>query len=210
MASVPSRPRNERRRRAQLGRYAVVPDPVRRRLTLVTLLVSLLLWVVVILAVAVTSYRTGVLPGTTVHRTGTVQVTGACQPPGDGLVVRAWTCPAEVTAWGPALTTDLALSEATEVTVVSRTPLAGTVPVASRERVLGVYGYPYRENVSQEVVVPVDQAPLPDAVKLAVLLPLLAFPVLAFGLLLRLALRLVLPHHERAAGRDLRQRDGRG
>jgi len=154
-----------KRRRPSPQRFDAVPQHVRPRLQRIAVLCGALAMIAAAALLSLTAYRTGFAPLPQTYRSGTVTITG-CQPQGSQLFL-VQSCTARVVAWdGEPRAGAPALTDAAEVAVVSRTPLTGTVQVVSRK---GMITNPFRPGgnvpTSEEVIMPADQTPLPDVVK---------------------------------------------
>lgn len=144
--------------------------------------------VVAVLALSHSTYRIGMSPNNEVYRTGTVTVTGCSAWPGQWGMQQ---CRATVASWSDHVRPGADLSDAHEVTVISRTPLTGKVRVASRLAPRsGDSG-----NAQGEVIMPLDQAPAGWAVKVLYVLACLAVAVAGTVVAAKIAWPIALRRH---------------
>lgn len=153
-----------RNRKRPPTRFDGVPKSARRVVTTIAALCGIGFLIGSIFLLVGAAFRIGFSPNNEVYRSGTVTVSGCGPMPGQ-LGMRS--CAATVNNWAPGVRGGLQLTDAHDVVVYSRSPLSGEVPVVSRLHSFGSYDayHHYYENNDYEVIVPADQKPLPNGVK---------------------------------------------
>lgn len=153
-------------------RLAGIPKTTLSRIGWASAAIAIVLIWLAVLGLQVAALRIGLAPQESVLREGRVQILDCAGPAG---LDRTTSCRAEVLQWGPVQQrpTSFDLSQDPTVTVVSREPLGigSEVDVASRSASTLVQVRP-RVGFARdhEVVMPLDQPPLPSAAKFAVYL----------------------------------------
>lgn len=178
-----------RRRRTTPSKFDAVPDTWRPKLSRIAVAAGAVTFLVIVVLLGATAYRTGFAPQAQVYRTGEVTVTACERQPSQLWLVQE--CPATVDRWDPEVVPGLELTSAAQVRVTSRVDVSGRkVAVASRQAVLGRTSGADQTQV--EVIMPTDQRPLPDGFKLLLALACLVTPFVGTVLWGRLAWEIAL------------------
>jgi hypothetical protein len=178
-----------RRRRTAPSKFDAVPESWRPKLSRIAVAAGAVTFLVVVVLLGATSYRTGFAPQAQVYRTGEVTVTACERQPSQLWLVHE--CLATVDRWNPDVVPGLELTSAPQVRLISRVDVAGRkVAVASHQAVLGRTSG--ADQTLVEVILPTDQRPLPDGLKLLLALACLATPFLGTLLWGRLAWEIAL------------------
>ena len=172
-----SRKRTPAEQRAAYDRsHGITPD-IRRRATTTAVVGSIVLFVVTVLGLGLLAPRLGLQPSIETHGSGTVRVDD-CASAGVGLHA----CQATVTSWD-----GTSRSTGDAVSVISRTPLAGTVDVVARNSTGSVLDKDgYRFTTHAEWIMPADQPVLSQGARAGVIVGALAVWLVASWVLARL------------------------